>query len=178
MDGFRFDQLTRLIDARFGRRTALALLTAAGLASSISAPGAAGKEGKKISICYNGRKRKVKKKGWQKHYPGATKKPNCGSGCCADDACFAETVNPSEVQPTSFACCPATKLCRSTKPPFPDQCCYPDESCNPSLVDDAEFETICCRPCNGVCCPKQNHECLGGVCTPIDTARLPRTRRG
>jgi hypothetical protein len=175
MDGFRFDHLTRLVGTRLSRRTGLALVAAAGLTAPSSS---ARSKSKKISVCYNGRTRKVKKKGWRNHYPGATKEPNCGSGCCTADACFAAAVDTADRHPIGFDCCPAALLCRSPKAPFPDQCCYPDETCRPSLVDDANFETICCRPCNGACCPKQNDECIGGVCVGIDTARLPRTRRG
>jgi hypothetical protein len=181
MDGFRFDRLTRLVGARLSRRTGLALLTAGAIGQSLS-PSAAGKKKKpqKISICYQGRTRKVKKKGWKKRYEGATKEPNCGSGCCPENSCFAETVNPADSEPMSFACCPPELLCPSPKAPFPDQCCYPDETCKPALADDPLAQTICCRPCAGVpggCCLNQNEECVGGACVPADTARLPRRRR-
>jgi hypothetical protein len=116
-----------------------------------------------------GKKKKKKKR--------CKRRKRCGSGCCGRDACFAQGVSDDTALPTSFGCCPAEKLCRSTKPPFPDQCCYEDESCDPTLTDNPEAETICCRPCNGVCCLKQNEECVGGICTFVDTARLPRTRR-
>lgn len=101
----------------------------------------------------------------------------CDKGCCSPDSCFASAVDDGTVEPLGFACCPAEKLCRSTKPPFPDQCCYPDETCDPTLTDDIFAETICCRPCNGVCCLKLNEECINNVCTLVDTARLARTRR-
>ena len=81
-------------------------------------------------------------------------------------------------EPLGFACCPAEKLC--ARPPFADQCCYPDETCQPSLADNIDSETICCRPCAGGvggCCLKLNEECQGGVCVQVDTARLARTRR-
>ena len=178
MDGFRFDHLTRLVGTCLNRRTSLALMVA-GVATQTLSPSAAGKKKKqkKISICYQGQTRKVKKKGWQKRYQGATQGPNCGAGCCTADSCFAEAVNPDNREPVGFNCCPAGLFCPSPKAPFPDQCCYPDESCNPSLANDPAAETICCRPCNGVCCLKQNEECIGGVCTLVNTARLPRTRR-
>jgi hypothetical protein len=86
-------------------------------------------------------------------------------------------VNPTNSQPLGFACCPAEKLCRSTKPPYPDQCCYPDETCQPSLTDNPLTQTICCRPCGSGCCLNLDEECVDGVCTPSNTARLARTRR-
>ena len=175
MDGFRFDHLTRLVGSRLSRRSGLALLVAAGMTPF--APATA-KKSKKIKICYKGKTRRVKKQDWKKRYKGASKKPNCGASCCNDDACFAEAVNPDNQQPTGFDCCPAELFCPSPKAPFPDQCCYPDETCNPSLANDPQAETICCRPCNGTCCLKQNEECINGTCTLVDTARLPRTRRG
>ena len=101
----------------------------------------------------------------------------CDKGCCSTDSCFAESVNPTDSQPLGFACCPADKLCRSTKPPYPDQCCYPDETCQPSLTDNPLTQTICCRPCGNTCCLNVNDECVDGVCTPSNTARLARTRR-
>lgn len=105
------------------------------------------------------------------------RRKRCDKDCCNPDSCFASSVNPDNSEPLAFACCPADKLCRSTKPPYPDQCCYPDETCNPALTDNPLTQTICCRPCNGVCCLNLNEECIDGVCTPITTARLPRTRR-
>ncbi|MEZ4563678.1 MAG: hypothetical protein R2853_13175 [Thermomicrobiales bacterium] len=103
----------------------------------------------------------------------------CGAGCCSPDACFAESVNPTDSQPLGFACCPADKLCRSPKPPYPDQCCYPDETCQPSLTDNPLTQTICCRPCGDTCCLNLDEECNteSGKCEPANTARLARTRR-
>ena len=72
MDGFRFDHLTRLVGARLNRRTSLALIVA-GVATQTPSPSAA--KGKKISICYKGQTRKVKKQDWKKKYKGATKAP-------------------------------------------------------------------------------------------------------
>lgn len=117
------------------------------------------------------------KKGGKKR---CKRRKRCGKGCCGPDRCFASAVDDVTVEPMGFACCPAEKLCRSTKPPFPDQCCYPDETCQPSLTDNTEAETICCRPCAGGvggCCLKLNEECQGGVCVLVSTARLARTRR-
>ena len=107
------------------------------------------------------------------------KSKRCGKGCCSAKSCFAKKVDPADRSPIGFDCCPAKLLCKSPRAPFPDQCCYPDETCRPSLVDDplTEFETICCRPCAGKCCPHQNDECVNGECEPQTTARLPRTRR-
>jgi hypothetical protein len=107
--------------------------------------------------------------------------PQCSNGCCGADSCFAESVDPNAPENGPFACCPADKLCRNTNPNFnfQDQCCYPDETCRPSLVDEFgnSTETLCCRPCGDKCCLGQRDECVNGVCTPQDTARLPRYRR-
>lgn len=105
------------------------------------------------------------------------RRKRCDKGCCNPDFCFASAVDDVTAEPVGYACCPAEQLCRSTKPPFPDQCCYPDETCQPSLTDNIDAETICCRPCGNVCCLKLNEECINGVCTLVSTARLARTRR-
>jgi hypothetical protein len=154
------------------------MLTAGGIGQGLSSSAAGKKKKQKISICYQGQTRKVKKKGWQKRYPGATKGPNCGSGCCTADTCFAETVNPVDVQPTSFACCPPELLCAHPTDRTKDQCCYAGETCQPSLATtNPDLGTICCRPCGGNCCAAEQ-ECKSGTCGLADTARLPRTRRG
>lgn len=147
--------------AKENRRTLLGGLALLAAATGANQP-ASGKGGKK------GNKKRCKRR------------KRCGKGCCGPDSCFASAVDTAAVAPLGFACCPAEKLCRSTTPRFPDQCCYPDETCRPSLADNIEAETICCRPCPGGidgCCLKQNEECIDGVCTLVDTARLPRTRR-
>jgi hypothetical protein len=183
MDGFRFDHLTRLVGARLNRRTSFALLPAGAIGhGAFSGTSGKKKKSKKISICYKGQTRKVKKQDWKKKYKGATKgdcPPPPPADVCAGcpNTCFAQAVNPDNREPIGFNCCPAELFCPSPKAPFPDQCCYPDESCKPSLADNPAAETICCRPCNGVCCLKQNEECIAGVCTLVNTARLPRTRR-
>jgi hypothetical protein len=181
MDGFRFDQLTRLVGARLSRRTGLALLAAGGIGQILS-PGAAGekKKPKKISICYKGKTRTVKKQGWRKRYKGASKKPNCGSGCCTDDSCFAESSTPNQPD-FGAACCPAAQLCRSVTS-LPDQCCYPGETCDPTLFQRfPEADTNCCRPCptggKDGCCVSSSEECINGQCQQSGTARLPRRRR-
>jgi hypothetical protein len=194
MDGSRFDHLTRLAGPYLTRRAGLGWLAALGLAVLNPAASTAKDQNKKkkkgkretITICYQNQTLSVRKRGWQGRYAGATQgacpaQPSppggcTGCTCCAADACFAATVNPTDAQPTSFDCCPADKLCRSPKPPFPDQCCYPDEYCDPTLVDKPDADSVCCRPCNGQCC-KVTEECRGGKCAPADTARLPRTRR-
>jgi len=110
--------------------------------------------------------------------PPCAAESQCGEGCCEPNSCFASAVDDETTLPLGYACCPAEKLC--SRSPFADQCCYPDETCQPSLADDINAETICCRPCAGGvggCCLKLNEECIGGVCTPVDTARLARTRR-
>jgi hypothetical protein len=103
----------------------------------------------------------------------------CGRDCCSSGRCFAKKVDPADRSAIGFACCPAGKLCRSETPPYPDQCCYKDEHCDPTLPTQFgdEAQTICCRPCGTTCCLKQNEECIGDVCTSVNTARLPRTRR-
>jgi hypothetical protein len=183
MDGFRFDHLTRLVGARLTRRTSFALLTAGAISHGASS-GTSGKKkkSKKISVCYKGKTRKVKKQDWKKKYKGATKGPNCGAGCCADTFCFAEAVNPTDGQPTSFGCCPPDLTCTSQSS-LPDQCCYPGESCRPDLAVTfgIEVETNCCRPCpaggKDGCCIHAVDECIAGTCQPPGTARLPRKRR-
>jgi hypothetical protein len=105
------------------------------------------------------------------------RRKRCGKGCCGADSCFAESVNADNGEPLAFTCCPADNLCRSTNPNFKDQCCYPDETCRPSLVDDPAVFTICCRPCGGNCCINLDDECIDGECKSANTARLPRYRR-
>lgn len=185
MDGFRFDHLTRLVGARLTRRTSFALLTAGAIGHGASS-GTSGKKkkSKKISICYKGQTRKVKKQDWKKRYKGATKKPTCGAGCCTDESCFAESSAPDKPD-TAFACCPPELLCRSLTT-LPDQCCYPDETCDPTLFQrfPINADTNCCRPCAGAgsfggCCVSSSEECdkATGNCVPANTARLPRKRR-
>ena len=202
MDGHHFDHLARLLGSRLSRRTSFGVLAVAGALGQSLSESSAGKKKKndnkkkeKITICHFEQTLTVKKRRWHRHYPGATQgacspptqtpltpptvctTPNCGAGCCGAETCFADTVNPDDGVPTSFGCCPATQVCRSSTPPFPDQCCYPDETCDPSLAArQPELGTICCRPCGGACCAPQD-ECIGGTCTFVNTARLPRTRR-
>ena len=190
MDGRHFDHLTQLVGARINRRTGLGLLAAVSVIARSPIESIAEnkkknrKKKQKITICHQGQTLRVKKRGWQGRFAGAVRgacsgctTPNCGAGCCSAETCFAETVNPDDGTPTSFNCCPATQVCRSSTPPFPDQCCYPDEVCTPSLaVSQPALGTICCRPCGGACCAPQD-ECIGGTCTFVNTARLPRTRR-
>ena len=122
-------------------------------------------------------KKRGKKRG-KKHGKKRCKLQNrCGSGCCNPDSCFAESVDPTDGEPLGFACCPADKLCRSTDPLRKDQCCYPDETCDPSLAANPLSQTICCRPCGSECCINLDEECKDGTCQPAETARLARTRR-
>jgi hypothetical protein len=125
--------------------------------------------------------RKRRKRRRRRRRKKRCKVPNqCGSSCCGPDSCFAGSVDATNGEPLTFACCPAEKVCRSTHPNYKDQCCYPDETCQPSLADNPLTQTICCRPCAGGvggCCLNLNEECIDGVCTPVDTARLARTRR-
>jgi hypothetical protein len=117
------------------------------------------------------------KKGGKKR---CKRRKRCGKGCCGPDSCFASSVDPqNNGEALGFACCPADKLCRSTSS-LPDQCCYPDETCQPSLGTPIDAETICCRPCAaepGGCCLRLSDECTPEGCRLSDTARLARTRR-
>jgi hypothetical protein len=186
MDGPRFDKLTRLLGSRWSRRAGVALLASAALGSRDLSALAKGRKGKgngkgksrAFAICHDGQTIKTRALNWRAKYPEASK-GGCSGQCdgCSSNRCFASAVNPNDRTALGYSCCPADKVCRSSHPEFTDQCCYPDESCQPSLANDPEFDTICCRPCNGVCCPKQNDECIGGVCTEVNTARLPRSRR-
>jgi len=193
MDGHRFDHLTRRVGSRLSRRAGLGLLAVVGTigrdSSSSIAGKKKGKKGKgkkeKISICHQGQALKVKKKGWQGRYPGATQ-GSCqvSSDVCASclNSCFATSAQP-DIEPTEFACCPAELTCIS-RSSLPDQCCYPDESCRPDLHQTFGniVETNCCRACNGLgslggCCVSQSEECIDGDCKQPGTARLPRKRR-
>jgi hypothetical protein len=184
MDGFRFDDFARLVGTRVSRRTSLAMLTAGGIGQRLASSAAGKKKKQKISVCYQGQTRKVKKKGWQKRYPGATKGA-CGAVCAGcPDACFATVRNSAEAPPPGYACCPADKLCPTQRTDgfFPDQCCYSDEVCAPDRVVpgspnfDSTADSLCCRSCGGMCCAVGDH-CVNGFCEGIGTARLPRTRR-
>jgi len=184
MDGFRFDHLARLVGARLSRRTSLSLLTA-GAIGHVASSGTSGKKkkSKKISICYKGQTRKVKKQDWKKRYKGATKgacQPSAEVCAGCPNTCFATAARPDQV-PTEFACCPPELTCTS-QTSLPDQCCYPDETCDPTLAQrfPLEAQTNCCRPCAGEpsgCCLSPSYECVGGQCVLANTARLPRTRR-
>jgi hypothetical protein len=174
MDATRFDALARSLAGIRSRRSALQgfLLGTGGLLSLTAAQDAAAKNCKKIK-----NKKRRKKCLANQAPPRCVSQLQCGEGCCEADSCFAESVNADNGEPLSFACCPAEKLCRSTDPLRKDQCCYPDETCDPTLGDNPLSQTICCRPCNGKCCLNLNEECINDVCTPINTARLARTRR-
>jgi hypothetical protein len=67
---------------------------------------------------------------------------------------------------------------------LPDQCCYPDETCDPTLIErfPLDAQSNCCRPCANEpsgCCLSVSFDCNAetGLCEPSETARLPRTRR-
>jgi hypothetical protein len=151
----------------------------AGLASVAVLPNldAAAKHDKKA------KKRKRRRRRRQDVQPQVCPAQNqCGPDCCSPEGCFETFRDPDTVKPTTYGCCPAQSLCRSSAPGFKDQCCYPDEFCKPELgLNPLVFQTICCRPCpsGGVdgCCPEQSQECVNGVCTTINTARLARVRR-
>lgn len=190
MNGADLDTLARSIAAGGQtRRTVLIGLFSAGAAAHM-APDVEARSGKKkpkkITICSNGQTLKVRKKGWQSHYPGATVGACSGpTGVCAScaDTCFATLIVPDQDPSTvEYACCPAASVCISQTPPYPDQCCYEGDACDQTLpLRDATADMICCRPAGGcgptkACC-KSSEECRNGVCELADTARLPRTRR-
>lgn len=176
MDAPRFDTLTRSLAGIRTRRSALRGLLL-GTGSFISLAAAQDTTAKNCRKIKNPRRRR---KCQAKAVPGRCV-PQCSNGCCGTDSCFAESVDSNAPENGTFACCPSDKLCRSTNPnfDFQDQCCYPDETCRPSLVDEfgLDTETICCRPCGNECCLKQTEECIAGACKEINTARLPRYRR-
>ena len=177
MDAARFDALAKSLTDIRSRRGALRglLLGTGGLLSLPAAQEAEARNCKKIK----NKKRRKKCRANQKP-PTCAAESRCGEGCCEPDSCFASAVDPSTTEPLGFACCPAEKLCLSPKPPFEDQCCYPDETCQPSLANNPLAETICCRPCEfepGGCCLRPSDECTPTGCLLSDTARLARTRR-
>ena len=107
-------------------------------------------------------------------------KAACGRGCCRRTSCFAKRVDGDTGQVTSVGCCPARSVCRSRTSGFPDQCCYPDEQCDPTLPRrDPAADSICCRTCPdpdfGGCC-RLSQECRDGKCVELGTARLARVR--
>lgn len=173
MDAPRFDDLARSLVQIRSRRGALQglLLGTGGLLSLTVAQDAAAKNCRKIKNKARRRQCLANKKA-----PTCPAASQCGDGCCAADSCFASAIDDQTVEPLGFACCPADKLCRSATPPYPDQCCYPDETCQPSLVTTGG-ESLCCRPCGTGCCLQFNQECQDDVCVQVDTARLARTRR-
>ena len=172
MNGSDLDSLARALGTIGETRRALLI----GLASFV-----AGAVSPWIDVeAKNGKNNKKKKKRRRRKKIKAQicePQNQCGPDCCTADSCFEFTVNPDDGSPLSYACCPAQALCRSLTT-LPDQCCYPDETCNPQLaVDDPEFQTNCCRPCGSVCCKFPNEECEEGVCQDSGTARLARVRR-
>jgi hypothetical protein len=156
LDASRFDSLARSFTAAAApRRSLIAGLVALSLAA--------------LPMSDIGAKKKKKKR--------CKRKKRCGKDCCNASSCFAKSVNDDNSEVLSFGCCPAKSLCKSVLPNFPDQCCYPDEVCDPQLaVDSPEKGTICCRQC-GDSCLESFEECVDGVPTPLLTARLPRYRR-
>lgn len=197
MDGHRFDHLTRRVGSRLSRRAGLGLLAVVGVIGRDSSSSIAGKKKKKkgkkkekIAICHQGQTLKVKKKGWQGRFPGATQ-GSCqvSSDVCAGclNTCFATVKNSAEAPPEGYACCPADKVCLTPRTDgfFPDQCCYPDEVCDPDRVNPAsprfaiDADSLCCRRCvaNTTCCPYGFFCAATDTCEPLGTARLPRSRR-
>ena len=108
--------------------------------------------------------------------------PNCGAECCSPDRCFVQETIVGTGREAKDICCPAELLCTHPTDRTRDQCCYPGESCNPSLANIQDSQTICCRPCPGEgaiegCCVDLAQECREGACHDIGTARLARVRR-
>src|SRR5690242_9917705 len=57
----------------------------------------------------------------------------CGKDCCSSDSCFPKKINPHDQSDFTLGCCPAAKLCKDPAgDPTKDQCCYPDEKCEPA----------------------------------------------
>jgi len=179
MGGTQFDTLLRRLASARSRREALSGLVG----------GAIGLIAMGESEAKRRRHRKKKHKGQTPSPPPApTCDPANGCECCRDnDTCFALSIDPqdsSNPNGPKTCCTPDVgTLCR-TRSTLPDQCCYPDETCDPSLIErfGIAVETNCCRPCPGEpsgCCIKQNDECnhVTGLCQNANTARLPRTRR-
>lgn len=156
MDESRFDALARsLMHDGSSRRS---LIGAAAVVLSAVAP-IAGADAKKKKRC--------------------KRKKRCGKDCCNGSNCFAKSVVPSDegTEVLGYGCCPAKSFCKSELPNWQDECCYPDEQCDPLLPERELFATgICCRPCGGGCC-QSSFECIDNACTPSNTARLPRYRR-
>jgi len=156
MDEERFDRLARSVGGRgTSRRSVLSGLAGGGLAAL------------GFGARAEGRKR-------------CPRRRRCGKKCCKE--CFARRVDQITQEPTSYGCCPPKKVCSA--PSRPDQCCYPDEVCDPKLPqrDPASLNGICCRRCGQdgqgtpICCQPYEH-CVNGRCEPLNSQRLPRRRR-
>src|SRR4051794_28930734 len=146
MNGSDLDRLARSMASAGGTRRSILAGTFVVVAASGFASGTEAKrKKKKITICNGGQTLTVRKKGWQSHYPNATvgecqspppPPPPLPSDVCADcpDTCYATDIHPDQ-DPNSiqYACCPAQLVCLTTSA-LPNQCCYPDEFCKPSLI--------------------------------------------
>src|SRR4051812_15747953 len=143
MNGSDLDRLARSMASAGGTRRSILAGTFVVVAASGFASGTEAKrKKKKITICNGGQTLTVRKKGWQSHYPNATvgecqsppPPPPPPSDVCADcpDTCYATLITPPE-NVEGYACCPVGLLCMSAST-LPNQCCYPGESCRPSLV--------------------------------------------
>lgn len=173
----KFDTLVRRAYQGGSRRGVLRVGVGALAATALTAIGLqsddaeAKKKNKKITICENGETLRVKKKGWQKKHPTATKgacvepicpaeRPvECGFGCCpsefskccdnVNDPVFTTTCNP-----TSHTCCPASVgggSCPASNP----VCC---------LRDPENVETRNCCPAGSACCSEDADCGIGGTC--------------
>jgi hypothetical protein len=179
MDTDRFAQLSRLLSRALpNRRAVLIGLLGSGAVATAADEGDAASKAQK-------RRRRRRRRNRNDTVPPPPPPPPfvcpaaevCGPGCCTSDRCYVSKVDGDTGQPLDVFCCPAELVCKSQLVNFRDQCCYPDETCNPNLPnEEPEVNSICCRPCGGRCLPS-NEECVGGEGVPQQTARSPRYRR-
>ncbi len=178
MDTDRFAQLSRLLTSALpNRRVVLIGLLGSGAVATAAVEGDAASKAQK-------RRRRRRRRNRNDTVPPPPPPPPfvcpaaevCGPGCCTSELCFAESYDPEDSTKISYNCCPAGLVCKSQFPGAADQCCYPDETCIPTLPNENPLVGICCRPCAGTCLEFQ-FECVNGQPELQTTARLPRYRR-
>lgn len=149
----QFDSLTRLLAAPPATRRRVIAGLAAALAASVPVGELAAKKKKRCK---------------------RTKR--CGKGCCNGESCFA-TIESGDGPAGKPFCCATASLCKSVNT-YPDQCCYPEEICDPQWTNSGaeSADGVCYLPCNGTRC-NSVQECIDGVCQFIGTVRVPRQRR-
>ena len=179
MDLERFSQLSRILSRKVKvptrREVFIGLLSVSSLGAIAESADAASKQQ---------RRRRRRRRNRNQNVPPPPPPPPfvcpaaeiCGTGCCSNDSCFAESYDPDDSTKITYNCCPAALVCKSQVPAAGDQCCYPDETCIPTLPNENPLVGICCRPCGGQCLEFQ-FECVNGEPELQTTARLPRYRR-